>query len=285
MKCFLNKYGDAFYSTLLFLFLCSFTCCQAQNKNNKESSFYHLNQPDQVINLPKEISQISGIAYSKDNSVYAIDDDHGTLYQIPLTTNPDVKTWHFGKPNDYEDIVLAGNTFYVLASKGAIVSFPAAFPIKEVQNAELPLKGNNEFEILYHDPERGQLVMVCKDCKEDKHETTAFGFNLANHTFEKKPAYVLQRKDIEKVLGDKIARFKPSAATIHPLTGELYIVSSINKLIVVLNKSHQVVAVYPLNDKLFKQPEGIAFTPSGDMIISNEFAHAGAANLLIFKKK
>jgi hypothetical protein len=34
---------------------------------------------------------------------------------------------------------------------------------------------------------------------------------------------------------------------------------------------------------LFKQPEGITFTPKGDMIISNEAADRGVAEILLFK--
>ena len=40
---------------------------------------------------------------------------------------------------------------------------------------------------------------------------------------------------------------------------------------------------YRIDPKLFKQPEGMTFTPKGDLIISNEAANSGAADILIFK--
>ena len=49
------------------------------------------------------------------------------------------------------------------------------------------------------------------------------------------------------------------------------------------NTNGTLKQVYPLNAQLFKQPEGIAFTPSGDMLISNEAAGKGAANILYYK--
>ena len=255
-------------------------------QKNRATGAYDFNHPDVIINLPKNVSQISGIAYSNDNSVYAVDDDHGNIYKIPLTPKPAVESWNFGKPDDYEDLVLQDNIFYILSSKGAITRFPASFPVKDVQTFALPLKGKNEFEILYSDPSSQSLLMVCKDCKEDqKDETSAFRFILDKHTFENEPAYMLQKSAIEKKAGHAISRFKPSAAAVHPVTGEVYIVSSINKIIVVLDESKKVAAVYPLPAKLFKQPEGIAFSPAGDMIISNEFAHQGSATLLLFRKK
>jgi len=46
-----------------------------------------------------------------------------------------------------------------------------------------------------------------------------------------------------------------------------------------------VKEVYKLDPKIFKQPEGITFTPTGDLLISNEAALTGAANILIYKRK
>jgi hypothetical protein len=63
----------------------------------------------------------------------------------------------------------------------------------------------------------------------------------------------------------------------------LYIISSVNKLLVVADRKGGVKKVYPIDPGLFKQPEGISFTPSGSIIISNEAAGVGVANILIFK--
>jgi hypothetical protein len=281
---FLHRLYQGYYLSVL-LALLIFSRCGAQQRDNNHNSRYDLANPQKIIDLPKQLTDISGIAYHN-NAVYAIDDDHGYVYKVPLTDKPDVEKWEFAQPQDYEDIVLLNNTFYILSSKGKIVYFPFAFPVKEVKESKLDIKGRNEFEILYYDPSSRQLIMLCKECKEDKKgENRAWAFAISSHTFEKQPAYILQQKDIEKVLGDDISRFKPSAAAVHPLTGEVYIVSSINKLLVVLDKNRKVTAAYPLNETLFKQPEGITFTPAGDMIISNEYAHSGTANLLLFKRK
>ncbi len=46
-----------------------------------------------------------------------------------------------------------------------------------------------------------------------------------------------------------------------------------------------VKEVYELDPVIYKQPEGITFTPWGDLLISNEAAESGNANILIFKSK
>jgi hypothetical protein len=99
----------------------------------------------------------------------------------------------------------------------------------------------------------------------------------------KQPAYVIDIRKIEDLMDEKKLRFKPSAATINPLTGELFIISSINKVLVVSDVNGVPKQVYKIDPKIYKQPEGMTFTPRGDLLISNESADIGAANILFFK--
>ena len=82
-------------------------------------------------------------------------------------------------------------------------------------------------------------------------------------------------------MNDKL-HFKPSAATINPLTNELYILASVNKLLVVADRKGNVKDVYPLDPVTFNQPEGITFTPWGDLIISNEKGDEGSCYFFTF---
>jgi hypothetical protein len=64
--------------------------------------------------------------------------------------------------------------------------------------------------------------------------------------------------------------FKPSGIAVHPLDGEIYIISSVGKLLIILNREGKVQDVKELDPAIFRQPEGICFSPAGDMFISNE---------------
>ena len=146
--------------------------------------------------------------------------------------------------------------------------------------------GKNEFEILYHHPKENKLILLCKDCEIDnKNSLTAFSFDLDSMAYSSSPAFIIDIRKIEDLLEEKRLRFKPSAAAIHPLTNELYIVSSINKVLVVADVNGIPKKVYKISPKLYKQPEGLTFTSKGDLIISNESADIGAANILFFKYK
>jgi uncharacterized protein YjiK len=64
--------------------------------------------------------------------------------------------------------------------------------------------------------------------------------------------------------------FKPSGLAVHPITGDLYVVSSVLKVIVVLDRSGRVRSASALDKKLLEQPEGLAFLPNGDLFVSSE---------------
>lgn len=256
------------------------TECSSQNLFNG----YDLDHPSQIIDLPHSVNEISGISY-EDGHVFAIDDEHGNLYRIELKKDPKIEHWEFGKDKDYEDVVLANRRIYVLNSNGHIVEFDEKFPINKTYKEAVNNKGRNEYESLYYDPTIQKVVMLCKHCSSDKKdENTAFSYDPSSRSFDKKPLYTVDRKQIEKVVGKDIGRFKPSAATKNPATGEVYIISSINKLLITM-KNNKVFKAQSLDHKLFKQPEGIAFSSSGELLISNESAGQGPATILIFEHK
>lgn len=247
---------------------------------------YDLDNPV-VIKLPEQLDEISGLAfYPKDTSLFSIIDEDGILYKIYLNRNYKVESWHFDKKHDFEDVVLHDSVFYVLISNGdieqlkfngnSISSTKAVFPGSDKQT--------NEFESLYYDDKKG-LVMICKQCEDDKKKAvSAFGYDPVTQAFNPS-VFSIDVLPVDERLGEQKMHLKPSAAAINPVTNELYIVCSVNKLLVITDRDGNFKNVYTLDDKLYKQPEGIAFTPSGDMIISNEYHEVGSATLLILKRK
>jgi uncharacterized protein YjiK len=222
---------------------------------------YDFSKPWQ-LNLPIELDEISGIFYyPPDTSVFAIIDEFGWLYKIHLTGNRQIGKWKFSEHGDYEDLVMIDSIFYALQSNGDIITFTFGDSNTVLKHdTQFPDKGN-EFEILFYDSLVHKLSLICKDCDAD-------------------------RKNVKKIaimMGEKNLKFKPSAAAIHPITGELYIVSAVNDLLVIIDQQGNPKISFKIDGKLFKQPEGIAFTPNGDLLISNEAADRGVANILLFK--
>lgn len=236
------------------------------------------------LKLPLELDEISGVAYNAaDSSVFAINDEKGWLYKIKR--GQQIKTWQFAKGADFEDVVLLDKVFYVLKSNGDIIrlTFDSTNTAAVQQYYfDQQGKGENEFEILYYDSTRQKLVMICKDCEMDKKKSlTTFLFD----PFTGKYMGSDLRIDVTKIaadIGEEKMKFKPSAASINPKNGLLYIISAINKLLVVTDVNGNLKDVCRIDPGIFKQPEGISFTPAGGMIISNEAADVGVADILYF---
>ena len=274
---------------MLGFYLLLVSACSQKKERILYSSLpgYDLTNP-LMIHLKPNLDEISGIVYyPKDSSIFAVDDEEGVLYKIFIRKKIQVKKWKFSGEGDYEDLVLFDSTFYALQSNGNLNSF--RFSSKDSFNLEecvIPLQGNNEFETAYYDSTLQKIILICKDCKADgKKAVSAYAFDPKDHTFSDQPFFVIDAKDIGDELGMDKIKFKPAAAAVHPITKDLYIISSVNKAIVIADNCGQIKEVYALDPALFKQPEGMTFTPSGDLLISNEAADIGAPNILIFKYK
>jgi hypothetical protein len=279
-------YRHYFYAVLIAIL---FLGCTADKKKSQlaENSRYDLLNPV-VVKLPVSMAEISGIAYyPKDSSVFAIEDEDGILYKISLTSNA-IKKWKFDKRRDYEDVVLHDSIFYILISNGDIESLQFGNGDSMITNKfNFPdaNKKTNEFESLYFDDSLQQLTLLCKDCEDDgKKNISAWGFNM-DSAFYSSSVLNIDVEPISQKLGEKKIKLKPSAAAINPVTNELYILESINHLLIVTDRAGKFKEVYTLPPAIYKQAEGIAFTPVGDMIISNEWHENGLANILILKNK
>jgi uncharacterized protein YjiK len=273
---------------LLFIILSGFTICLASCDPKIKSSYpnppgYNFSKPD-IYRLPDILSEISGVTYyAKDSSIFAINDEKGWLFKIRLKTPLQIERWKFSDAGDYEDLALTDSTFFVLKSKGAIERFKfSSGDSISLQSFKLMEEGKNEFETLFYDSTQNKLILICKNCEKDKKkEISSWAFDPLTDSFS--TSFTITTTKIREQLDEEDLRFKPSAAAIHPVTGELYIIASVNNALVILNKDYTIKNSYKIDPALFKQPEGMTFTSKGDLIISNEAAERGAADILFFK--
>jgi uncharacterized protein YjiK len=263
-------------------------CTIKKNRVNLPCKEYDLNSPYR-IKLGDQLGEISGVSfYPKDSSVFAISDESGSLYKIHLNKKMLTLRWKFDQTHDFEDVVFHDSTFYVLESNGNIQSL--RFSIKGdtifKRKSIFPAKNSkrNEFESLYYDEGSKGLIMICKDCEADeKNSVSAWNFNLESDTYTPS-AFSINGVQIAKKTRQENLKFEPSAAAVNPVTKDVWILSSVNQLLIVTDILGNTKAVYTLTPSIFKQPEGITFTPWGDLLISNEANDKyETSTLLIFK--
>ena len=261
-----------------------FFCCRAKIKKPvKETTAtqslmgdanYRFQTADSSWDLPSSLNEISGIGLINDSMMLCQEDENGMLYLYNLSAKQLDKTIPFGKPNDYEDLAIVGADVYILQSNGSIVQVANYLKFPVITKFKTTLEGKNDTEGLCYDSISGSLLVACKD-KQDVAESTVnekliYTFNLQQKIYSGKPLLVFEETD-----------FNPSALAVHPITGNIFILSAKKKKLVELNRQGSFINRYELKGKLFSQPEGITFALNGDVYISNE-ADGGKANILMF---
>ena len=237
------------------------------------------------ISLPDALNEISGVSWSQD-FIWAIDDEYGDLFKLSPKTGEISNRIKFGKNEDYEDLVILGDTAWVLRSNGdlyRVTDFLENEPKTEI--FEFKLKGKKDFETLIKKPGEEVLWIICKNCEQDKKgEASVFQFDIQVGAFQKNPIATLRFGDIlESSSGFPKEKpvLEPSAAAFHPVSGDLFILSSAGKWLMVTSPTLEPKSVHSLDPSLFDQPEGLSFDTAGNLYISNE-AKNQKPNLLIF---
>lgn len=258
--------------------------CHSKADDSPEG--YDLNRPRQM-QLGKVLNEISGLSFDKQNrSLLTIADDKEKIIAIDLKNQKlkDVSGNVVAKGSDLEDLVLMDTSIYLLLGRGILKEVPiGARDSSRVQTFVLPLSGENDFETAYYDSSAHGIIVMCKRCEHEKGQDirTAYRFDLRTKTFDSTAFFTVNKEAVRELVKDAKAKFDPSAAIIHPINKQLYVLSSAGNLLVICDTRGKVLKAYNLNPDLYPQPEGIAFAPNGDMFISNE-AKLGKPTLLYF---
>jgi len=269
---------------LPLFFLIAFLSCRNNQISSQVSNppGYYLEKPV-IINLPLELDEISGLSYyAKDKSIFAISDEKGVLFKITPYPELKIKTWEFSKKADFEDLVLLDSTFYILQSNGDmhVVRFKGDTVLTDERRS--PVAEGMESETLFYDPLTKNIELICKNCEDEKKKSlNEYSFIPGKNLYSDSVSHIdvsalFQKENV------KPFHLKPSGAAVSPITGDIFILSSVNRLLLVFDKNKILKSYHPLNPALFKQPEGITFSDNGTLIISNESAKSGTANLLLF---
>lgn len=240
---------------------------------------YNLEAPSLTINLVSdELKEISGLSPTSTPGEYlAIADERGEVFFVDGNGGGAVtRRVLFRDKGDFEGIEMVGNTIWALKSNGdlyEITDWKNTTPT--VEEHKTFLKKYNDLEGLAYDPWRKALLLACKEKPDSMYPRHIYAFDLASKTLAETPAYTIQPEDVNRLVDygpvEKHDAFSPSGIAVHPLTGDVYVISTALKRLVVLDyKTGKVKFAQRLDKKLLPQPEGISFDPAGNLLLSSE---------------
>lgn len=266
-------------------------------KQSEDVFAYQLDQPNETFKLESILQEISGLGISSSGDfLYAVQDENGVIFRLDRKTGAIIERTKFHKDGDYEGIESVGDKIYVVKSTGTIYEVSnLGMPDQAMKKYNFFLSKENDVEGLAYDKKNNRLLLACKGVPATgesfeviRMKKVIYAFDLDSLQLIPDPIYTIHLdhirkyleqhtslKEYEKLLeffsaGKENLTFNPSALAIHPITNQIYVISSSGKVMIVMNESGDVIHVEKLKKSIHAQPEGIIFDKDGTLYISNE---------------
>ncbi|MEM6697688.1 MAG: SdiA-regulated domain-containing protein [Bacteroidota bacterium] len=272
---------------LFLVFLLISVSCETAPEAYQQSlsSFpYDLKNPDLNVKLDQNLTETSALSLSPNGELLlTLNDEEGKLFYIRKKDGKIEQEVDFGKKGDYEGVELVNDLVYVIESKGDIHEIGIAGKEKKsYKQYKTFLKTEDDIEGLGYDAEQNQLLLACKSCrKRYDDQRVIYGFDLTTKELKKEPVrriykdslqqFLSQQTEINFMIHKMLAKsFAPSAIAIHPISKDWYVLSSVGKMLVVLDAKGNIKHIEKLSPKLVKQPEGLCFDTDGTLYMTSE---------------
>lgn len=276
----------AITGTIFSLFLISQTAAQEQTAFSPHD-FGFADTPRQSA-LVNGLREVSGLAMASKNSVYAHNDEFGIVYEVALADGAVKSAFALGDPTvsaDFEGIAAENGRIYLVTSAGLIYeALVGAHRGRVVYNVfNTGVGAFCEVEGLANATEDDAFLILCKTAQvEDlQGKLTVYRWSLRDRKPVADPWLQVSYRDF---LDEEEAKvFRPSAVEWDPTRNSLVILSARSRHLLVMREDGSVAAKKTLPADLHLQAEGVALTPSGDLIIADEGAGRGPGRLSVYK--
>jgi hypothetical protein len=278
----LNKIKSSPGSELFFIiFALALISCSVPSQQRQISQIgYDLSKPDKTHILPAALREISGLTIIDSLNVACIQDEKGIVFIYDLQHDRIVKEIYFNPNGDFEGICRSGDTIFAIKSNGELFKIKNYNISSFAEKIDLGFPKDYNIEGLCYDSHSNSLLISPKYSPGNKKKHPVFAFSLSSQRTGNDPLFTIKPVNIYKMLnahkkGEKHKqsddnRFNPSDIAVNPVTGSIFIISSVDHILVATDTTGDLEHAEKLDPILFNQPEGIAFFDNGDMLISNE---------------
>lgn len=254
---------------------------------------FDFENPDQIVELPNILNEISGLAPWSADEVLGIQDEDGELFVIKTNSGEIHRQFRFGKDRDYEGVARWNDTLFILEVDGDIHRMVLRDSVDQYDaiKLETPFSYRNDLEGVCFDPVSNLLFMVPKaqelnPSRANQHRRGIYGYNPITDELAPQPLFFLDQDEVGRAVYGKRVKYvlKPSGIAADPLSDYLYVISSVGRIMVVINRESRLQHLELLPPDVFPQPEGITFNAAGDLFLSTE-GGGGKAKLVTYKRR
>jgi uncharacterized protein YjiK len=282
-------------------------CCLTPSVTAVFGQTYDYNKPSQTFKLPYELNEISGLSLAPNaGELIAVIDELATIFFISKKDGKITKRISFADTGDFEGVEFIEGDCFAVKSNGKIYRIKhIGTPKQHVERLETDLKKVDNIEGLGYDPTSRQLFFAAKGQRDGEFSKKIYFFRLESLS---RQGLILRGgvhldiklSDIQNFINNKVKynkirsdyegspsrfEFGPSGVAVQPKTGNIFVLSSINKMLIIFNRKGEIIEIEKLDKSIHRQPEGICFDEDGTLYISNEIKDSAAPLLHVFKPK
>jgi uncharacterized protein YjiK len=240
-------------------------------------------------NLPKRLDEVSGLALSADERLFAHDDERAVIYEIDWHHGRISKAFALGDPplkGDFEGIAIAGDDFYLVSSDGVLYRATEGDDGAQVAYERIDTGTGRRCEIegLAYDVRRALLLLGCKAPREvSLHgRVSVFAWAPERRALDERASFSVPETPFATAL--EATHFNLSSVEVSRDGTHLYLLAGKQRALAEVDLNGGIVAVTPLPAKQHRQPEGLTIGPEGEMIIADE-AGGGRATLAVYRRR
>lgn len=246
---------------------------------------FNFDRLDHVTRLSNDLDEISGLTMAfAPGELFAIQDEDGILFRVNSESGESLQSIKFDKDLDYEGVARREDEIYVLEADGDIHFFRYGEDLTEVESEKIETRFSyrNDTEGICYDSITNSLLIVPKEQELNLSEETVrrrgiYTYDLTLGEMLAQPTYYIDELEVGQIVFQTNREYviKPSGVAVDPITGDIFVISAVGNILVVIDRDSEVKHVELLEPRTFPQPEGIAFSPRGDLYISSEESKGG----------
>lgn len=241
---------------------------------------FSLEAPEATFELPQALKEVSGLAASSKGTLWAVGDERGTLFELSPNNGKVIRTVEFERKGDFESVEeVPDGTVIAGRSDGTLFLVDPKDP-KQATKLEVKVGPICDLEGIAWLAAKKRLLLSCKNEAISHSGFAIYALDLQTKKLDPEPWAVVKMKALKDYVAAhpddrdlkhvKLKSFGPSGLAVHPKTGEVWVLSSTGRMLLVLGTDGGVRRIEGLDRKTHAHPEGLCFTSDGTLFIGNE---------------